>query len=41
MEKDYRSLLLDYDYPAELVEGWSIEECKAEWEEFCSEVIPG
>ncbi|WP_290371472.1 hypothetical protein [Paenibacillus sp. JJ-223] len=40
MERDFRALLLKYDYPQDLVEGWSMEECAAEWEEFCSEVIP-
>ncbi|WP_262984091.1 hypothetical protein [Paenibacillus ihbetae] len=37
--KDYRQLVLDYDYPEELILGWNAEECQAEWEEFCSEVI--
>ncbi|MEY8748600.1 hypothetical protein AB9M62_57105 [Bacillales bacterium AN1005] len=40
MERDFRALLLKYGYPQELVNGWSAEDCAAEWNEFCSEVIP-
>lgn len=38
--KDYRQLLKDYGYPADLVAGWSLEDCEAEWQEFCLDIIP-
>ncbi|WP_257786891.1 hypothetical protein [Paenibacillus polymyxa] len=40
MMKDYRKLLQDYGYPADLVARWSLEDCEAEWQEFCSDIIP-
>jgi hypothetical protein len=40
MSKDYRQLLKEYGYPADLVAGWSLEDCEAEWQEFCSDIIP-
>ncbi|MGG1673542.1 hypothetical protein ACIFOE_23455 [Paenibacillus sp. NRS-1783] len=40
MNKDYRQLLKDYGYPADLVAGWSMEDCEAEWQEFCGTCIP-
>ncbi|WP_411734907.1 hypothetical protein [Paenibacillus sp. M2] len=40
MQRDHRALLLEYGYPEDLVSGWSAEECEAEWDEFCNEVIP-
>ncbi|WP_256019883.1 hypothetical protein [Paenibacillus kribbensis] len=40
MTIDYRKLLMEYGYPADLVNGWSLEECQAEWDEFCAICIP-
>ncbi|WP_302057386.1 hypothetical protein [Paenibacillus sp. Lou8.1] len=40
MSKDYRQLLLEYGYPEDLVDGWSLEDCQAERQEFCGTCIP-
>ncbi|MCP3807153.1 hypothetical protein NLX78_07890 [Paenibacillus sp. Lou8.1] len=39
MTKDYRQLLLEYGYPEDLVDGWTLEDCQAEWQEFCGTCI--
>ncbi|WP_262384659.1 MULTISPECIES: hypothetical protein [Paenibacillus] len=40
MTTDYRKLLMEYGYPADLVNGLSLKECQAEWDEFCTVCIP-
>lgn len=40
LQRDHRALLLEYGYPEDLVSGWSAEDCEAEWDQFCSKVIP-